>query len=181
MPRTVADNQRRYERIEIELPCRLYIPEAGRKEGLKFEAFARSQNLGLGGVFLESTFLMKPDVHLWIELGLPDEALSMRARIAHNVGLDDSTFPSGMGIEFLEVDSHARERLLRYFTPERYQVFYEGMMTEFPHLERELALQDVSLVVNLWEEWRIRQEGGPSATASGAPGPSRRRPGSSRR
>ena len=173
-PRTVPDKNRRYERIEIELPCRLYIPE-GRGEGLKFEAFARSQNLGLGGVFLESTFLLKPEVNLWVELGLPGEALSVNGRIAHTVGLEDATLVSGMGVEFLDVDSHARERLLRYFTPERYHVFFEGMVAEFPHLEKELSLEDVSLMVNLWEEWKVRKEGGPAATASGAPEAVRRK------
>jgi hypothetical protein len=29
----------------------------------------------------------------------------------------------------------------------------------------------VSLVLNLWEEWKIRSEGGPLSTASGAPPP----------
>jgi hypothetical protein len=52
--------KRRYERIEIQLPCRLFIPEGGKSRELKFEAFATSRNLSLGGVFLESLFLMKP-------------------------------------------------------------------------------------------------------------------------
>ena len=42
---------------------------------------------------------------------------------------------------------------------------------EFPHLKKTVPLRDVSLVLNLWEEWKIRNEGGPLSTASGAPPP----------
>ena len=76
-----------------------------------------------------------------------------------------------MGIEFLDVDAHGRETLLRYFTPARYTTFYELFIAEFPHLRGEVPLRDVSLVLNLWEEWKIRSEGGPLSTASGAPPP----------
>lgn len=173
--RVMAQQQRRYERIEIQLPCRLFIPEQKPREGLRFEAFTTSLNLGLGGVFVESTFLMKPSIELWVALGLPDEALPIRGRIAHVIGHDDPQFKTGMGIEFLDVDSHGRETLLRYFTPERYRLFYGSMMGEFSHLEKIFELQDISLIVNLWEEWKIRKDGGPAATASGVPEPPLRR------
>ena len=159
----------RYWRLEIELPCRLFIPEGGKREGLRFEAYTTSANLGLGGVFVASSFLLKSGVELFVELGLPSENLVVRAHIAHVVGPEVEGFPSGMGVEFLDVDSAGRETLLRYFTPERYHLFYEELLGEFGHLSKELRLEDVSLVVNLWEEWKIRQEGGPAATASGAP------------
>jgi hypothetical protein len=76
-----------------------------------------------------------------------------------------------MGVEFLDVDAHGRETLLRYFTPTRYEQFYSAFTEEFPHLKKPLPLRDVSLVLNLWEEWKIRNEGGPLSTASGAPPP----------
>jgi hypothetical protein len=82
-----------------------------------------------------------------------------------------------MGIEFLDVDARGREALLRYFTPLRYQAFYEEFRVEFPHLEKLQPLRDVSLVLNLWEEWKVRQDGGPASTASGAPPAPPRRPG----
>jgi PilZ domain-containing protein len=159
---------RRYERIEIELPCRLYIPGEG---GLRFEAFCRSQNLGLGGLFVTSSFLLRSGLELFVELALPDGPLAIRSRIAHVVPHGDRAHPTGMGIEFLDVDAHGRETLLRYFTPARYTTFYELFIAEFPHLRGEVPLRDVSLVLNLWEEWKIRSEGGPLSTASGAPPP----------
>lgn len=177
----MSDQHRRYERIEIELPCRLFIPqergaEKGAREALQFEAFCVSQNLGLGGVFVASSFLLKMGVELYIELGLPDGPLAIRSKVAHASDIDDPTHVTGMGIEFLDVDKHGRETLLRYFTPLRYQAFFERFMEEFPHLRKDVPLRDVSLVLNLWEEWKIQNEGGPLATQSGAP-PAISRPG----
>jgi len=170
----VSEQHRRYERIEIELPCRMFIPrergtEKGAREGLQFEAFCVSQNLGLGGVFVASSFLLKTGLELYLELGLPDGPLAIRSQVAHSVGIDDPHQVTGMGIEFLDVDKHGRETLLRYFTPLRYQAFFDRFMDEFPHLRKDMPLPDVSLVLNLWEEWKIQNEGGPPATKSGAP------------
>src|SRR6266508_4179963 len=108
---------RRYERIDIELPCRIFIPGTG---GLRFEAFATSVNLGLGGLFVATSFLLREGLEVYVELALPDGPLTIRSRIAHAVGQDDPELQTGMGIEFLDVDAHGRETLLRYFTPLRY-------------------------------------------------------------
>ena len=177
--RHMAHPQRAYERIDIELPCRLFIPMGGKREELKFEAFAKSQNLGMGGVFVKCTFLMRTGVHLWIELGLPDEALAVRGQVAHVIPLDNPDYPSGMGIQFLDVDSKGRETLLRFFAPERYVTFYQSMTSEFSHMRKQYDIRDVAFVLNLWEEWKIQQEGGPAATESGVPEPTPKR--SSRR
>ncbi len=162
----MSDQNRRYERIEIELPCRLFIPG---DQGLRFEAFCTSRNLGLGGIFVASSFLLRTGLEIHVELGLPDGPLAIRSRVAHVVAHDDRELTTGMGIEFLDVDAHGRETLLRYFTPTRYHRFYDAFHAEFPHLEKKLPLRDVSLVLNLWEEWKIRNEGGPLSTDSGAP------------
>ncbi len=64
----MPESTRRYERIDIHLPVRLYVPGEG---GLKFEAFCVSNNLGLGGLFMSSSFLLREGVELVAELGLP--------------------------------------------------------------------------------------------------------------
>jgi hypothetical protein len=60
-----------------------------------------------------------------------------------------------MGLEFLGVDLRGREILLRFFTPVRYHAFHAAMIKELPHLKNELPLGDVSLILNLWEEWKV--------------------------
>jgi hypothetical protein len=171
----VTDQRRRYERIESRLPCRLFIPDEAREGELKFEAFLTSRNLGLGGVFVESTFLLKAGLELWVELVLPNARLTTFGRVVHVIGFDDAVYPSGMGIEFLEMGSEDRETLMRDFTPPRYAEFYGSMRGELPHLEQLFAMGDVSLLLHLWEEWKIVRDGGPLATESGAPEPTPKR------
>ena len=146
---------------------KMFIPADGG--ALKFQAFTTTSNLGLGGIFVKSSFLLKEGLELFVELALPDAPLPIRSRVAHVVPLDETELTVGMGIEFLDVDAHGRETLLRYFTPLRYETFYDAFVEEFPHLKKAIPLRDVSLVLNLWEEWKVRAEGGPLLTSSGAP------------
>ena len=152
----MADETRRYERIDIELPCRLFIP--GENGPLRFQAFTTTRNLGLGGVFVKSTFLLKAGLELLAELTLPGKQLVVRAQVSHAVPLDQEDWPSGMGLEFLGVDARGRETLLRFFSPKRYHDFHASLTLELPHLEKELPLADVSLILNLWEEWKVGRE-----------------------
>jgi len=177
----MAESQRRYERIPLELPCRLFIPDGGIVRGeaagdtaqahLRFEAFSVTGNMCLGGVFLVSDFLLKNGVDLMVELELPEGPLALHGRIVHVVDHDDPRDPTGMGVEFLDVSAEARETLLRYFTPERYHQFFAQVLHELPHLDSEFALSQVSLILNLWEEWKVTESGGPRATEAGAPEP----------
>jgi len=167
--------KRHYERIDVELNVRLFLPDED-PDSLRFEAFAHSQNLCPGGVYVSSTFLLKPDTHIWLELTLPEGPFVTRCRVAHRVELEDQELPSGMGIEFEEVDAEGREQLLRYFAPDRYGVFRAALNQEFPHIQTDVDVGTITLLLNLWEEWKVRQEGGPAATASGAPEPSRGAP-----
>lgn len=157
---------RRYERIDIELPCRLFIPGDGAP---RFEAHCTSLNLGPGGVFVASSFLLRAGLELFVELGLPGGPLAVQARVAHVVPHDDPRLTTGMGLAFEDVDVAGRETLLRFFAPQSHATFYDAFVSEFPHLGERLPPRDVSLVLNLWEEWKVRAEGGPLATASGAP------------
>lgn len=163
----MADESRRYERIDIELPCRLFIP--GENGALRFQAYTTTRNLGLGGIFVKSSFLLKAGLELHAELALPGERLVVRAQVSHAVALDQEEWPSGMGLEFLGVDAHGRETLLRFFSPKRYHDFHAAMTQELPHLKKELPLTDVSLILNLWEEWKVAREEEVPAPRSLAP------------
>jgi hypothetical protein len=164
----VAEESRRYERIDIELPCRMFIP--GEDGALRFQAYTTTSNLGLGGVFVKSSFLLKEGLQLHAELTLPGKQLVVRAQVSHAVGLEQREWPSGMGLEFLGVDAHGRETLLRFFSPERYHEFHAALTHELPHLKKELPLTDVSLVLNLWEEWKVGRAEPPPTARALAPG-----------
>jgi len=160
----MPEELRRHERMALEVPCRLYIP--GQK-GLAFQAFATSLNLGLGGIFVQSSFLLQEGFEINLELSLPEGPVSAAARVTHVVPLEDSGAPSGMGIEFLELDSQGRERLLRCLVPPRFQLFHGYLAKEFPHLVKMLPLPEVALVLNLWEEWQGEQRGERPVAPSG--------------
>jgi len=170
----LADEIRRYERIDIQLPCRLYIP--GENGSLRFEAFTTTHNLGLGGIFVASSFLLRAGLQVVVEIRLPDKPLTVRAQVSHAIPLDHRELPSGMGLEFLGVDLRGRETLLRFFTPVRYHAFHAALVKELPHLQKELPLGDVSLILNLWEEWKVE-----AGAAAELPTPPSRRGGKGRR
>ena len=167
------DDLRRYERIGAELPCRLFISEKGEK-GLKFQAFTSSLNVGLGGVFVRSSFLLKKGVDVNVEIALPGRPLSARARVSHLVPLPpgetkpdavpDGAAPSGMGMEFVAVEE-GREALLHYVAPPRYRRFFDALVEEFPHIADKLRLRDVAFVLNSWETWRTKAPGHPTLRA----------------
>jgi hypothetical protein len=172
------DDLRRYERIGAELPCRLFISEKGEK-GLKFQAFTSSVNVGLGGVFVKSSFLLKKGVDVNVEIALPDRRLSARARVSHLMPpspeeTKPDAAPSGMGMEFVTVEE-GREALLHYVAPPRYQRFFDTLAEEFPHIADKLRLRDVAFILNLWETWKTKAPGRPTAAASRAPAPPRHR------
>ena len=158
----------------MELDVRLFLPDEETEE-LRFEAFSHTRNLCPGGLYVECTFLLRPDTKLWVEVMLPEGPFVARCRVAHRVELEDTQFPSGMGLEFFDVAAEGREQILRYFAPDRYEEFRTALVKEFPHIESEVDAGTVTLLLNLWEEWKIRQEGGPWATNSGAPEPTPRR------
>jgi len=103
--------------------------------------FSSSRNLGLGGIFAQSSFQLPGGLPLRIEMPLP-EGPSLGARVSHVVL--DSDARSGIGVEFIDLDRESRERLLRYFAPRRYLRFYEAFAKEFLHLKKEVPLRDCS-------------------------------------
>jgi hypothetical protein len=145
------ENKRRYERIRVSLPVRLYIEGQG---GLDFQAYCAAHNMALGGLFIRSDFLLAEGLKLVAELKLPEGPLAIRSQVAHRI-VEEEGEASGIGIEFLEVDAAGRETLLRYFTPDRYKRFHADFMAEFPHLKNRHPMRDVALLLNLWEEWKV--------------------------
>jgi hypothetical protein len=77
-------------------------------------------------------------------------------------------------MEFVTVEE-GREALLHYVAPPRYQRFFDTLAEEFPHIADKLRLRDVAFILNLWETWKTKAPGRPTAAASRAPAPPRHR------
>jgi len=151
----MVDTERReHERIEIEMPTRMWLDEPYKGKPIVFEGHAQTRDLAIGGTFLRSTYLLPVGFPLNLEMTLEDGTpLKARGHVAHRIEGGENKRETGMGIMFTEVDSENRERLLRFFVSDRVREFYEKrFVIEFPHLENVLTLKDVALVVNLWED-----------------------------
>ena len=151
----MADSERRdHERIDIEMPTRLWLGETYRGKQIAFEGHAKTLNLAIGGTFLRSSYLLPLGFPLNLEMQLGNgELLLARGEIVHTVSVEEDANESGMGVIFTHVDAENRERLLRFFVSDRIRTFYDDrFLVEFPHLANVLSLQDVALVLNLWED-----------------------------
>jgi uncharacterized protein (DUF952 family) len=145
--------RRKHERISIQMPTRMWLDEVYRGKHILFEGYSITNDLAIGGTFLVSDYLLPVGFPLNLEMRIDDhEFLLTRAEIVHSIANEEGHQP-GMGVMFTEVDAENRERLLRFFVSERISEFYgDKFLVEFPHLESVLSLQDVALVINLWED-----------------------------
>ena len=147
-------DRRDHERIELQMPTRLWLDEKHHGKHITFEGHARTSNLAIGGTFLQSSYLLAVGFPINLEISLEDrgEVLSARGQVTHKLGENDALGP-GMGVLFTAVDEENRERLLRFFVSDRIRNFYqERFLVEFPQLRDSLSLKDVALIVNLWED-----------------------------
>lgn len=155
----MADDRREHERIDIEMRTRLWLNETYRGRQIEFEGYSETQNLSIGGTFLTSSYLLPVGFPINIEMETGGgQILAARGEIVHSAAEHEKN--PGMGVIFTEVDAENRERLLRFFVSDRIREFYSGrFIQEFPHLESVLSLEDVALVINLWEDKEMRLSG----------------------
>lgn len=150
----MADVERReHERIDIQMPTRMWLDEVRHGKNVFFEGHATTRDLAIGGTFLHSSYLLPVGfpVNLEMEIGGGDKLVT-RGEIVHRLEPTEAR-ETGMGVIFTHVDAENRERLLRFFVSERVRTFYtERFVVEFPHLRDVMTLEDVALVVNLWED-----------------------------
>jgi hypothetical protein len=145
------------ERIAIQMPTRMWLDEPRKGKAVRFEGHATTRDLSIGGTFLQSDYLLPVGFPINLEMHIDDDdILVARGEIVQHVteGEGDEI---GMGVIFTQVDAENRERLLRFFVPEKVKDFYRNrFIVEFPHLEDVMSLEDVALVVNLWEDKDLR-------------------------
>jgi Tfp pilus assembly protein PilZ len=97
---------RRYERKAVAAKV------TGKEEAGLGHLFFDSQDISLGGAFLKADLLLEVGEELALELRLPDgKTFDTRARVAWVRRVEGA---GGMGIEFLDLEQDARERLASY-------------------------------------------------------------------
>lgn len=149
-----TSERRDHERIELQTTVRLWLDEQHKGKHITFEGFARTRNIAIGGTFIESSYLLPVGfpINLEIQLEGNAEILAARGQVTHKLDETESHGP-GMGVVFTAVDEENRERLLRFFISDRIHDFYDNrFIVEFPQLRNTISLQDVALIVNLWED-----------------------------
>src|SRR4051812_17089605 len=122
----MAESERReHERIEIEMPTRMWLNEQrGKNRQVEFEGFAKTKDLAIGGTFIQSDYLLPLNFPVNLEMRMSNkELLVVRGEVVHHLGADDEG-GVGMGIIFPQVDAENRERLLRFFVSDRVKEFY---------------------------------------------------------
>jgi Tfp pilus assembly protein PilZ len=97
---------RRYERKPVAAKV------TGKQEAGFGHLFFDSQDISLGGAFLKADLLLEVGEELSLELRLPDgKTFDTHARVAWVRRAEGA---GGMGIEFIDLEQDARERLASY-------------------------------------------------------------------
>jgi hypothetical protein len=144
---------RRADRKDITLRARVYRDDDDGE--LLFQAWAITRNLGLNGVYIDSTAIPRVGASLNVELFLDQktkETLVAKGEVAFVNDLAQDGFPPGFGLSFLEMDPENKERLMRWFILRPVEKCHELLIEEFPHLDKKFSLQDAALVINYWED-----------------------------
>jgi len=159
MPVMADSDRREHERIDIEMPTRLWLDESHKGRPIYFEGHATTRDLSVGGTYLRSDYLLPMGFPINLEMQIEEgDVLAARGEVAHRIDPSESSEP-GMGVIFTSIDAINRERLLRFFVSDRVRDFYENrFVVEFPHLGSTMSLKDVALVINLWEDKEGRIE-----------------------
>jgi Tfp pilus assembly protein PilZ len=105
------DEARMQPRVSLTAKVRYLAPDGSQVE-------SRATGVGGGGLFIESTALMKVDTELTVSFSLPDrsgEWLEAKGRIAWVCPKPDQyTFFPGMGVRFTTVTPVVQARLIEF-------------------------------------------------------------------
>ncbi len=99
VPAPNPESRRRYPRVPVDVPVRLSLADAPDRT---FEAKLPASNISVGGLFLSSSFFLKPGTRLLVELSLPPQGRAVRAyaEVARLEAKDERH--SGFALRFTE-------------------------------------------------------------------------------
>ncbi len=172
-----GSTRRRYPRLDLKVRARLSLRGDGRRA---FEATLPTANISVGGLFLESTFFLKPGVELMVELELPPLPGAERAtkgrtvRMRGQVVRVETPGPrggtrSGFALRFTEYYEGSQVVLASYFLGPVLRRFIE----DYARAHRVKTTPEyVAQMVDILAAWELaRAEGqgsGPAGLISSA-------------
>ena len=156
----LADSRRRYPRAELHVKARLSLADDPTRV---FEAALPTVNISVGGLFLQSSYFLKPGTKLLVQLALPPKGREVTVK-GEVVRVDTSADgPSGFALRFTEyVDgsevvlaTHFLSPVLREFIAEyAKQHRFEASPEYLAHTADVLAaweLKKAELGADVWQ------------------------------
>ncbi len=155
MGKTDPTVKRRFARAKERLPVRLHFSDGERE----FEATVYSKDISVSGIFLATTFYLKPGLELDLEFKMPNDERVVRVRgvIVREVHFDDrrpGETISGFALRFTEYYADAKTALAASFLIVELDDFIDDYLTRRsrkPRDERE-QLKDVLIA---WEVGKL--------------------------
>jgi uncharacterized protein (TIGR02266 family) len=100
-----GEERRSSERIPVEM----WVEESTDRELY----FQRGANISVGGIFLERTIPHARGTIVNLQFTLPDDTAPIRVK-GEIVNVGEHSTELGMGVKFLNLDDHDRERILSF-------------------------------------------------------------------
>ena len=158
--REATAEQRRHPRLPNSLPARIFRRAARDKKKLDFRAHINTVDVSVGGVYLESTFFLKRDAAIEIEITLPGikQVVHVAGTVVHVIDehlAAESHKQTGFAIRFDRFFAES-EIILRAFLA-RGDLY--GFVDRFAakYLQR-LPKESRKLLVEMIVRWEMLQE-----------------------
>jgi hypothetical protein len=147
-------SKRRYPRAQAQLKATLKVTGNAKTQ---FEATLRTVDIGIGGLFFESTFFLKIGQRVDVELDLPphNRHVHCRGRVIRVERLDErGKVRSGFAVKFDEYLGQSEVILANYFMAPVLRRFLQQYGKQHK-LMLSTAEQDAQLdVLAAWELWK---------------------------
>lgn len=160
--------KRRHPRVELSVPVKLSLP---RDKKRWFEATLPTSNISVGGLFLQSTFFLKPGVELDVALTLPASSKSKREITVRARGTvvrvetadsDSDEVRTGFAIKFTQYAENSRMELASFFLGPVLRDFLDDY---FRARKIRPTQATVTQMVDVLAAWELRREEGAGASA----------------
>lgn len=144
-----ADSRRRYPRADLTVTARLSLADDPTRT---FEAALPTNNISVGGLFLQSSFFLKVGTRLLVHLSLPP-GREVRAK-GEVVRLETSDGASGIALRFTEYLDGSEVVLATHFLSPVLREFIKGYAREHRF---EASPEYIAHTADVLAAWELRK------------------------